>query len=388
MNRTYRHLLLVGMLAICAAPAWAPAQAKAPAPTDSRKPPLRVAYFVPTDRTPEPGYVERIDRVLTEVQRFYREGMAAAGYGPMTFALDRDGKGKLQIHVVKARQPMRAYGRSASGPVRREVKAALTAKGIDIDRETVVIFQLLLGWEGKKATEIGPYCGGGSHLAGTAWVYDDKLLDARNLPSKAAGGYYHRPVSIGRFNTHYIGGVAHELGHGFGLPHVCERKIDRGKGKALMGGGNHTYGQEKRGEGPGSFLSDVSAMFLSTTRPFAGEIDGARDRPSCGLADLKAAFEGGKLILSAKLTAKPAARGVSAYDDWAKIPGNYDAVGWTCKVGDDGRFRIEVGELRPGASQLRLVVSHANGAKTRFPFDYTVDEKGKPDLTAFRTPRR
>jgi len=46
-------------------------------------PPIRVAYFVPSDREPLPGHQERLDRVMTEVQRFYRDGMASAGYGPV-----------------------------------------------------------------------------------------------------------------------------------------------------------------------------------------------------------------------------------------------------------------------------------------------------------------
>lgn len=370
--------LAVAACVLAAAPAGLAAKA-GPA-----RPVVRVAYFVPSDREPIAGYVERFDRVLTEVQRFYREGMAAAGYGRVTFALDRDAAGTLRVHLVRAKGPMRSYGRNAAGTVRREVKAALAKAGLDIDRETVVIFEALLAWQGGKATEIGPYCGGGTHTSGTAWAYDDKLLDPRKLASKEPGGYYHRPCSIGQFNTHYIGGVAHEMGHGFGLPHVCERRADRGRGKSLMGGGNHTYGREKRGEGPGAFLAAASAMLLSRARPFAGDLAGARDRPSCRIDELAASFADGVLTLTGRLTASPAAHGIAAYDDWAKVRSDYDAVGWVCKVDATGRFRLDVGELRPGASQLRLLVCHTNGAKSRFAFDYTVSPDGKPDLGPFR----
>jgi hypothetical protein len=71
---------------------------------------LRVACFVPSDRDIIPGYVERLDRVMTEVQRFYREGMDAAGYGALTFALDRDAQGKLRVPVVRGKLPMRQVG--------------------------------------------------------------------------------------------------------------------------------------------------------------------------------------------------------------------------------------------------------------------------------------
>ena len=347
-------------------------------------PPVRIAYFVPSDREPLSAYRERLDRVMTDIQRFYREGMNAAGHGPKTFALERDGQGRLVLHVVQGQHPMATYGRNASDAVRREVKAALAEQGIDIERDTWVIFQVLLRWDGNRATEIGPYCGGGSHLTGTAWVYDDERLDPKRLASKAPGGYYGRPCSIGQFNSHYLGGVAHELGHAFGLPHDCQRQMDRGRGLSLMGGGNHTYGQEQRGEGPGTFLTAASAMLLAFSRPFAGELDGASARPDCRFSDLEAEFTAGQIVLSGRVAAKPPAFGIAAFNDWAKIPADYDAVSWTCRVAEDGRFRLAVGEMRPGPSQLRLGVAHANGTTSRFAFDYHVDSAGKPQIDVFR----
>jgi hypothetical protein len=343
-----------------------------------------VAYFVPADREPLGRYEERLDRVMTEVQRFYREGMIAAGYGPKTFGLDRDARNRLRVHLVRGRHPMATYGRNASDAVRREVQAALSKEGINLDRDTWVIFQVLLRWDGDRATEVGPYCGGGTYLAGTAWVYDDQRLDPRLLGSKAPGGYYGQPCSLGEFNSHYVGGVAHELGHAFGLPHDCQRLADQKRGLSLMGGGNHTYGQEQRGEGPGTFLSAASAMMLAASRPFAGDRPDARQRPTCRLSDVDARFLDGKLVLTGRVAAQPTAFGIAALNDWAQIPADYDAVSWTCPIQSDGRFRLEVGEMRPGLVQLRLRVCHANGAASEFAFDYQVDARGRPDVDVFR----
>jgi hypothetical protein len=347
-------------------------------------PPVRIAYFVPSDREPIRGYRERLDRVMTEVQRFYRDGMIAAGCGPKTFALERDGQGGLMVHAVQGAHPMSTYGRNASAAVRNEVRAGLARQEIDMDRNSWVIFQVLLRWDGDKATEIGPYVGGGSHLTGTAWVYDDERLDPQLLASKAAGGYYSRPCSIGDFNSHYIGGVAHELGHAFGLPHDCQTKQDRHRGLSLMGGGNHTYGQELRGDGAGTFLSSASATLLAFSRPFAGELPGAARKPDCRLSDFDAQVADARIVLTGSVAAKPPAFGIVAFNDWAKIPADYDAVSWTCKVAKDGRFRLDVGELQPGPSQLRLWICHTNGEASRFAFDYQVDAAGKPILDVFR----
>jgi hypothetical protein len=368
MNTTL--LLIAGLLA---------------ADAGNQPPPLRIAYFVPADRQPIEGYVERLDRVMTEVQRFYREGMRAAGYGPMTFGLDRDSQGRLRVDLIRGRHPMQVYGRDAAGAIRREVQTALARQGIDVDHQTLVIFQVLLAWEGDRATEIGPYVGGGNHRAGTAWVYDDEHLDPRMLGSKAPGGFYGRPCSLGEFNSHYLGGVAHELGHAFGLPHDCQRTAERAtRGLSLMGGGNHTYGEEKRGEGPGTFLSAASAMLLARSRPIAGEQKEVELQPVCRLKDFDASFRDGTLVLTGTVDAKPPAFGIVAYNDWAAVPDDYDAVGWTCRIDNRGRFRLEIGEMRPEASQLRLKVCHANGATSQFAFDYQVDSQGRPNVEAIR----
>jgi hypothetical protein len=344
-------------------------------------PPLLVAYFIPKDREAIPGYVERLNRVMIEVQSFYRGGMQAAGYGPMTFGLERDKEGKLIVHVVSAAHPMRTYGRDSSEEVRNEVKVALARAGVEVDTRTVVIFEVLIEWRDGRASEIGPYVGGGNCLAGTAWVYDDALLDPRSLDSKEAGGFYGERCSIGEFNSHYVGGVAHELGHAFGLPHVAGPKsIPK---HSLMGDGNHTYGAELRGQGSGTYLHPASAMLLSRCTPFAGHSPSARGRPASECTDLRASFHGGQLLLEGKLDSAPPVFGVVAYNDRTAIPADYDATGWISPVDNAGRFKLAIGELEAGDYELRLQVCHTNGATSPLVFHYAVNPDGVPDLSPF-----
>ncbi len=345
------------------------------------KPPLLMAYFVPSDRTPIPGYVDRLDRVMTEVQEFYRKGMEAAGYGPMTFDLARDQGGKLEVHLLSGKHPMRAYGRDDSSKVRAEVAPFLRSKGVRVDERTLVIFEVLLEWKDGRAIEVGPYVGGGSHLAGTAWVFDDERLDPGQLSSKAPGGYYGGPCSIGAFNSHYIGGVAHELGHALGLPHVAGPASN--PKHSLMGDGNHTYGEELRGEAAGSYLHPASAMLLARCRPFAGQDESEELPVACDFTHLQATYRSGQLVLAGHLEAKPPVFGLVAYNDALTIPGDYDAKGWISAVDASGRFELSVGELAPGPYELRLQPCHTNGPTSRFSFKYTVSPQGVPDLKPF-----
>ena len=347
-------------------------------------PPVRVISFIPADMQPFADREGRLGRVMTHVQEFFRKGMEAHGFGPKTFELEWDEPGKLRLYTIQGRRNQTEYGRNDWQVIRNEVRAAMQAQhGIEINNEFVVIFQSLLRWENGRATELGPYVGGGNHLSGTAWVYDDPLLDAANLASREPGGYYHRPVSIGQFNTHYIGGVAHELGHAFGVPH--DRETDeqrRTLGTSLMGSGNHTYGEELRSQGLGTFLSAASALQLSTVRAFVGNLPGSRDRAAWRIDSLETAYQDEKITFTGRYTAVPPLVGIIAFNDDLNIPGDFDSKAWVVKTDGSGHFSIEIGDLVETDYQLRFVAVHQSGQKSRTDFHYSVSAAG-PDLSPF-----
>jgi len=344
-------------------------------------PPVKIVYFIPSDTEPVPDREERLGRVMRCVQDFYRKGMEQNGYGSMTFALEWNAPNKLKLYEVRGKKKQESYGRNDAFVVRNEVREALkTQYGIDADKEYLVIFQLLLKNEGDKSIEIGPYVGSGSPFSGTAWVYDDARLDANLLTNKAPGGYYNGACSLGKFNTHYIGGVAHEMGHAFSLPHVCEWDSQRPKmGNALMGSGNHTFGRDLRNEGTGTFLSEASALRLSVIRAFAGELPNAEIRPEWEFDELNASEERDEngnrtIVVSGRVTASPKLLGIIAYNDNMNIPADYDAKTWVTKDLADGRFQITIGELISVPYQLRLTGVHENGATSQLSVDYNVTD--------------
>ena len=104
---------------------------------------------------------------------------------------------------------------------------------------------------------------------------------------------------------------------------------------------------------------------------------------TCRLTELKATHEGGKLALTGRLQGGPRGVGLVAHNNPQEIPGDYDAVGWTCPVDADGKFALVIGELKPGDFDLRLTAYGESGDSRSFSFRYRVDREKRPDLRPF-----
>ena len=112
-----------------------------------------------------------------------------------------------------------------------------------------------------------------------------------NETDKVSGQYGR--TTLGRYNSIFIGGIAHELGHALSMPHNTERPDMAPWGKSLMGSGNRTYGEEFRtievdeSKGKGSFLPFADALRLASHPSFSGSIKGFDGEPNAKLSDVK-----------------------------------------------------------------------------------------------------
>ncbi len=347
-----------------------------------------IVYFTPADRDPLPGYRERLDRILTDVQAFYRRGMERNGFGPLTFPLERDAAGRVVIHVVKS---TRIYARgddAGNDDIREQVKRVLREQGIDIDREHVIVFQNLLAIDGNEIRSLANYTYGGlgDHLSGTAWVTDHPLEDIANLGKEEPVLDAHgRKVPLCDYVVSEMGGVAHEFGHALGLPHDRETADERKTlGTALMGHGNYEYGRERTPKGGlGAFLSRSEATILAAHPLFKHDATDAEKPVQCVFDDVACARHGDRLVFTGRLHSNVRPYAVVAYHDSQLAAADYDATSWVSDVDPDGRFEVCVGELEPGPFELRLRCCCKNGGYGEIRFQYALPKSLDLDAASF-----
>ncbi len=356
---------------------------------------LHLVCWTPSDRPLPTDYQPRLTRIMKHIQAFYLREMDRWGFKGQTIGLQLDEQQQLVLHVVRGEHPMEHYSGPSGSEIRRECLPTLRQAGIDPDRETILIMCNLATWDEKQLLfrHKSPYYAGGSFRSGTAWQLDSPELDSLNLSRKQPiirDGQYGR-ISLGKHNSIFIGGIAHELGHALGLPHCRARPDEAVRGTALMGAGNRTYGDELRGEGAGSFITLAHALRLASHPQFSGSTKGISQASTVSMDELSITADGRALEVSGRVTGQPPIYAVVAYFD-PDGGGDYDATTTTAIPLQDGRFTLRTEALRPGRNgQLRLFPLHVNGSAagqmsaTRFRYPYRISPEGTPDLSVFQT---
>lgn len=356
---------------------------------------LHIVYWTPADREPAPRHRERLSPIMRHIRNYYSKEMKRMGFGPLTFSLDEEADGMVKIHDIKGRFPYSHYGPKSGYEIRDECAPILKQNGIDVATETVVLFCNMANWDpqSRTITQNSPYYAGGTNRKGFAWQVDSPILNLDDLDNTGDyvndGQYKH--ISLGRYNSIFIGGIAHELGHALGLPHNKECAAEREAfGTALMGSGNRSYGEQLRNESKGSFITLAHGLRLLTHPLFCGSIKGW-DAPSTAKpSQLTAMADGKNLIVSGKVTADVPVYAVVAYAD-PEGRRDYDATTATAVPDKNGIFTLTCTDLVPGKKgELRVCFLQANGVASAFigapptTYDYSVAEDGTLDLSAIQ----
>lgn len=357
---------------------------------------FRIVYWSPGDREPAPQYRARLSQIMFDIQGWYAREMERNGMGPRTFKLPVEADGKLQIVLARGDKTRDKYSGDTGTEIRQDSLRALNEIGIDGNKETFLIFCNLTDWDAKKRTATGssPYYAGGSTRQGTAWQSDSPILNLADLTdiseeNKVTGQY--GKTTLARYNSIFIGGIAHELGHAISMPHNTERPDQAAWGKALMGSGNRTYGEELRtvevseSRGKGSFLPLADALRLASHPSFSGSIKGFDLSANAQFSDVKITTSGKDITYSGKVVSDPPTYAVIAYFDPAG-GGDYNATTASAVPDKDGNFTLKTTALSAGKSgELRVVALQANGVTQGNRTPYLIGADGSVDLSQWQT---
>ncbi len=155
------------------------------------RPIVKLIYFLPRDRQPQPNINGKIDSMIKDTQRFYADHMENHGFGRKTFLYETDARGNAIVHHIKGKFRDTHY-HNLSSIVWEEIKEHVDLPGsiyltlLDISSEIIGL--------GENRDEV---CG----LGGAAGSHTGIAL---------------MPASGDCFNLRV---AAHELGHSFGLLH-------------------------------------------------------------------------------------------------------------------------------------------------------------------------
>lgn len=354
--------------------------------TADREHRLRLVYFHPNDAPPQKGYRERITRIMLDIRKFISLEMKRNGFHDRSIRLEMDGD-LVKLHVVEGRDGTDAYNydQRYGAKILRELRSALKGT-INFDRDYVLTFCGICPQDDQGVYHFrSPYYdwGGSDVRRGMCFAADCEMLDTKHFTATNQTFRYteHQgpfTKTLAAFNSLYIGGIAHELGHGLGLPHNREKPWEKKKlGRALMGSGNFTYRTEQVG-GKGSFLTRASALRLAAHPMFTGSDRQRFANARFKLSDLN--FKKGRtgLKVTGHVEGSPEIFAVIGYTD-PEGGSNYDAYTWISEV-KNGRFEINVASHRRGPHELRLNFCHLNGSFTKFELPYNTGDGYLPKI--------
>jgi len=323
--------------------------------------------------------------------------MKRIGFGDdHTIQFDMKDATQVNIHVVTGAKPHSNYQTNSGRVIRKDCAAYLKTKGIDAEKETIVIFCNMSTWDAKNRIikQNSPYYARGTQHEGTAWQVDSpilKLADLTNMGDHVRDGQYGR-ITLGKYNTIFIGGIAHELGHALGLPHNKERKDQSKKyGIALIGAGNRAYGNERRGDGKPAFITLAHSLKLASHPMFSGYTSKLREKAKSEVLDLKATVKDPMTVsISGKVQSDIPCYGVIAYLDPAG-GSDYDATTITTIPAEDGSFSLDCSAFKARSTgKIRIVTLHVNGSASshaspdsKFAIPYKMDAGGGVNISLY-----
>lgn len=319
---------------------------------------LNVVYFLPSGMQPVEGYRQRLSDILLYTQDFYQKEMLRNGFGDKTLGLRKETDGKVRILLIKGKRNADYYPYDGGGGrVIQEVDAWLNAHPTERGSgHTLVFMPTITGDENPGGV---PFYGMGK----ICFALDYKYFDLK---------YLGDPLL-----TKWLGGMAHELGHGLNLPHNSQKVSEQKTlGTALMGAGNYTFGMKP------TFLTKASCGILNNCEVFAtAKGDFYKEAAEVEVRNMHIEFKEETISIRAGYRLSLPCNGINIYYDnapYGSVNTDYDAESFFLHPNhpDSLVFRIPKRELFDFAKndfQIRIVFLFTNGNSYQLAYAFHKD---------------
>ncbi len=320
---------------------------------------VNVVYFIPSDLDTVPGYRERLNGVMQYTQNFIAKWMDHWGYTNKYLGLPVDSQGKIKLAVIRGAQPKSSYPyEGGAGAVMNEINTYYAANPTEKSSDHILVIMPAYSFGSNGDPSGGPFYGIGR------WCF---ALDYPGLDTLNFG------LANDNFATKWIGGLAHELGHGINLPHNGGAQSENLQfGTTLMGYGNGTFGRSA------TYLSPADAAILANAQPFSHtpRTDWYAS-PGFQLNKLYAKYENGDIVVSGKFVSQKLVKNIAYYHrNKGNDNGGYNSVTFANKpVGVDSFYvRMPVSDFRDKANtdyEFTIRFIHENGSISSSVNDYS-----------------
>lgn len=341
---------------------------------------VKIVYFYGNDSEPQANLDARLTRILDDVSKFYSEEFKKHG-------LNLDGvpfekiNGKYTFNIVKGDSSSKSYNIKSGQTIINEIRRK-TAGRIDLSKDYVLTINSL--WYNKPdGTYVfhSPYFGIGSSINGICMVADCELLDPQLLKDNSQKVRFSemtvalKECPVSEFNSWYIGGIAHEMAHIFGLPHDYGNKLELEVSTiSLMGqyGSRHfrdyLWGGEKS-----AVFSSASIIQLISHPVFTQSIKDKNRRPLFSISGIEFSNTESEIKINGNFRTDIVPYAVVALSHPMVLNEYFNQSSFDLITNNDS-FSISLGQLSPGDYRLLLTFLFPNGMTFRYNKTINIDQ--------------
>jgi hypothetical protein len=344
---------------------------------------IKVAYFIPSDRTPTPNYEPKIRTIISVVADLYLSDLKSKNLQSLGLRFELDDKSPRKeplIHLLRGDKPASHYNntpRYDANEQWRRLNPEIRKK-FNPQKEIVILFAETYDdgpadrlWPGAIARGAYNNANGGlaifsayllkNDFAATTIEAQRKLFfDQTPVPARAT--WHHKaPAPRAAFVEAGIGAVAHELGHALGLPHDHRTDdID------IMGNGfrNLHWNLSPTG-GPGGKkvrFSDECALLLMSSRYLNPALDLTDTSPP--KLEATASRNANTWTIKVKASDDTALRSIIFFD---RTSGSI--VDGRPLTGKSAEFTHRLPPFKSADPKLQIILTDTGGHQTRLALD-------------------